>query len=574
MKKYITYIGLLIVGLLLGWLLFGNTSHKKATHKHAETSEVNQMWTCSMHPQIMKNEAGDCPICGMDLIPSETTAEGLNVNEFKLTKNAMALANIQTSIVGVGQLDGESSIRLSGKITDNEDANMVQVSYFSGRIERLYISSVGQEVKKGERLATVYSPELFAAQQELITAASLKETQPNLYKAVRNKLKLWKISEAQINEIELSGKVQENFPIHATVSGTVTEKMVVEGASVKQGQPILKISNLETVWGVFDVYETQLGLVKKGQEITVTTNAYPNKEFQQKIDFVNPTLNSTTRTVKLRVVLSNKKGLLKTGMFLEGKVAHKLLTTDKTLAIPATAILWTGKRSVVYVKTNRTEPVFEMREITLGKQLGEQYEVLQGLSNGDEIVTNGTFTVDAAAQLKGKKSMMNKEDGKTMTGYETHMMNESVEKIFFDVSVEKHFEAVIDAYINLKDAFVTSDISLISNKSEEFRKTLEQIPVHERGKTNHYWAILHKTSKAIHNHVDVTHQREQFQVISNTLIEMARNFENMNSKLFVQFCPMASNNKGAYWLSKESEIVNPYFGSKMGSCGKVTEVLK
>lgn len=419
MKKYIIYIGILAAGLFLGWYFFGNSSVKNMTHNHSEASETNQIWTCSMHPQIMQAESGDCPICGMDLIPAETSAEGLNANEFKLTKNAMALANIQTSTVG-NNTNKDATIKLSGKIAENEEANVVQASYFSGRIERLNVNSTGEEVRKGQLLATIYSPELFAAQQELITASSIKESQPALYQAVRNKLKLWKISENQIDQIEASQKVKQNFPIYANVSGTVSEKLVEQGDYVKQGQALLKITNLNTVWALFDVYENQIELFKKGQNITVTTNAYPNKEFKKKVGFIDPIFNSATRTVKLRVVLNNKKREFKTGMFVEGAIENIMSEKEQHLLIPSSAILWTGKRSVVYLKTNPHEAIFEMKEITIGKQLGEQYEVVEGLKSGDEIVTNGTFTVDASAQLQGKKSMMNKEGGKTRTGHEGH----------------------------------------------------------------------------------------------------------------------------------------------------------
>jgi Cu(I)/Ag(I) efflux system membrane fusion protein len=397
MKKYIIYTGILAVGLLLGWLLFGNSSNEKEEHNHNETVETNQMWTCSMHPQIMQPEAGDCPICGMDLIPSEAGADGLSADQFKLTKNAMALANIQTTIVGKASVE-DNTTKLSGKIAENEEANTVQVSYFSGRIERLNVSFTGEEVRKGQLLATIYSPELYAAQQELITAASLKKSQPELYKAVRNKLKIWKLSDNQINQIEETGKVKENFPVYATVSGTVTVKLVEQGDYIKQGQPLLKIANLNSVWANFDVYENQIDLFKKGLEVSVTTNAYPNKEFRGKVDFIDPIFNTNTRTVKLRVVLNNSNNAFKPGMFVTGKVEVSSLKNDKNIMIPSSAILWTGERSVVYLKTNPNEPVFEMKEIELGNQLGESYSVLKGLSIGDEIVTNGTFTIDAAAQ--------------------------------------------------------------------------------------------------------------------------------------------------------------------------------
>lgn len=573
MKKYVIYIGILIAGLLLGWLFFGNSSNNEMEHNHSEMASENQMWTCSMHPQIMQPEAGDCPICGMDLIPAEAGADGLSPNEFKLTKNAMALANIQTSVVGNGSIES-NSIKLSGKISENEDANVVQASYFSGRIERLNISSVGEEVRKGQLLATIYSPELFSAQQELITASSLKESQPALYNAVRNKLKLWKISDSQINQIEASGKVIQNFPIYATVSGTVSEKLAEQGDYVKQGQALLKITNLNTVWALFDVYESQIELFKKGQEITVSTNAYPNKEFKKKVDFIDPMMNPQTRTVDLRVVLNNRNGEFKTGMFIEGIIENTSSDSEQKLTIPSSSVLWTGERSVVYLKTNPNEPIFEMQEVVLGKQVGEQYEVIDGLKDGDEIVTNGTFTVDASAQLQGKKSMMNKEGDKTMTGHEGHTMDMKTEKVDFNSTIEKSFQPVIDAYINLKDALIQSDVSMASSKSVAFRKALEEMPVNQREQTHNYWSILHKTSKGINESVSLEHQRKQFQMISDKLIEMIRNFDEVNDKLFVQFCPMADDNKGAFWISKEEQVLNPYFGDAMLKCGSVKQVIE
>lgn len=573
MKKYVIYIGILVLGLFLGWLFFGNSSNNETEHNHSEMASENKMWTCSMHPQIMQPEPGDCPICGMDLIPAEARVEGLAADQFKLTKNAMALANIQTTIVGKDGMEN-SAIKLSGKIAENEEANAVQVSYFSGRIEHLNVSSTGEKVSKGQLLATIYSPELYAAQQELITAAALKQSQPDLYKAVRNKLKLWKLSENQINQIEETGKVKENVPVYATVSGTVIEKLVEQGDYIKQGQPLLKIANLNTVWANLDVYENQIDLFKKGQEVVVATRAYPNKEFKGTVDFIDPVLDTKTRTVTLRAVLNNKGGVFKPGMFVTAKIEARENNKDEKIVVPSSAILWTGERSVVYLKANPDEPVFEMLEVTLGNQIGNGYEILKGLNSGDEIVTNGTFTVDAAAQLQGKKSMMNKNGGKTMTGHEGHMMHEMAKKINFNSNVEKSFQPVIDAYINLKDALIKSDVLLASSKSEAFRKVLERIPVNQREQTHNYWSVLHKTSKGINDNVSLEHQRKQFQMISDTLIEMVRNFNKINDKLFVQFCPMANNDKSAYWLSKEDKILNPYFGDAMLKCGEVKEIIE
>lgn len=422
MKKKMIYFALAVIaGFLVGYLIFGTTpvADISDSHEHGAALKSESLWTCSMHPQIMQPEPGDCPICGMDLIPAEAEADGLAKGQFKMTKNAMALADIRTTKVGSGS-SGENTLKLSGTIEENEKAVATQASYFDGRIEKLLVNYEGEEVRNGQQLATLYSPELVSAQQELITAARVKNSQPDLYKAVRNKLKLWKLSEKQIEQIEVSGQVLENFPLYANVSGTVSEIMVEAGDYVKKGSPLFKIANLNTVWAVFDAYENQVSLLKEGQDIEIGTKAFPNKKFAAKISFIDPVLNSALRTIAVRAVLENPNGLFKPGMFVAGSLGLKSNIADNTLMIPESAVLWTGERSVVYVKTDAKDPTFEMHEITLGDAVNGGYVVLSGLENGDEIVTHGTFTVDAAAQLKGKKSMMNEEGSKPMTGHDGH----------------------------------------------------------------------------------------------------------------------------------------------------------
>jgi len=588
-NNIVIYIGILAVGLLLGWLLFGGSSHTDAEHNHSETAETNQMWTCSMHPQIMQPEAGDCPICGMDLIPAEVGADGLAADQFKLTENALALANIQTSMVGNTMGDG-NSIKLSGKIVENEEANAVQVSYFSGRIEQLNVSFTGEAIKKGQLLATIYSPELYAAQQELITTASLKVSQPALYNAVRNKLKLWKLSESQIKQIEDTGKIKENFPVYATVSGTVSEKLVEQGDYIKQGQPLLKIANLNTVWANFDVYENQIDMVKNGQDIAIVTNAYPNKAFKAKVDFIDPVLNARTRTVKLRAVLNNTDNMFKPGMFVEGNIQGTTSNKDVVLTIPASAVLWTGERSLVYIKPNANEPVFEMRNIVLGKKLGDTYQVLEGLVSGDEIVTNGTFTVDAAAQLQGKKSMMNTAGGTTTTGHEGHLgMDTTTPAAMTDTSTiterlnvssdfQNHLKKVFDTYISLKDALVKDNAKEVAQDAKALVNDLSQVNMKllTDNKAHTLWMALEKEIKAsatvMSNTTDIEAQRHHFKLLSSQLTSAVQVF-GINQKVFVEFCPMADNDKGAYWLSKEEDILNPYFGNAMLKCGSVKQII-
>lgn len=576
MKKNILYIAIaVIVGLGAGWLIFGNSSGDAANKDMSEMSDhdhsgesAEQMWTCSMHPQIMQSEAGDCPICGMDLIPAEAGAEGLVANEIKMTENAMALANIQTTIVGNAEAsDDDGMISLSGKIAANEENNTVQASYFKGRIERLNVNYEGQQVNRGQLLATIYAPDLVAAQQELITAASLKESQPALYKAVRNKLKNWKLSDTQINAIEESGTVRENFPIYATVSGTVSEVMAAQGDYVNQGQPIVKLSNLNSVWAEFDAYENQIAQFSVGQKINITTNAYPNKEFEGTISFIDPILNNATRTVTVRATLQNRDNLFKPGMFVTGKVKGATQTMENTLTVPASAVLWTGERSLVYIKTNPNEPVFEMREVTLGNRSGETYQVSAGLNNGDEIVTNGTFTVDAAAQLQGKKSMMNQQ----MMPDESAMMGDM--EMSFSNAFSSDFDKALPSYLKMKDALVASDASQVSAFAKATSEKLKAISTDDLGtmEKQHLTKSIEMLD-VIANNDNLENQRAHFVILNENIVPIAMSIEN-STNYYIQKCPMANNNKGAVWLSMEEEIRNPYYGDAMLTCGSVIDSL-
>lgn len=581
MNKNIIYIVIaVVIGLVAGYFIFGNSSDESMnvndvsdmsdTHDHAGDS-AEEVWTCSMHPQIMLPEPGDCPICGMDLIPAESGAEGLAMNEIKMTENAMALANIQTTIVGSGAVsDDDGMISLSGKIATNEENNSVQASYFDGRIERLNVNYEGQKVNRGQLLATIYAPNLVAAQQELITASSLKESQPALYKAVRNKLKNWKLSDTQIDAIESSGKVRDNFPIYATVSGTVSEVMSREGDYVKQGQPILKVSNLNSVWAEFDAYENQISELKEGQKIKVITNAYPTKEFDATVSFIDPMLNNATRTVTVRATLKNTDDLFKPGMFVTGKLQGKTGEMGvEMLTVPSSAVMWTGERSLVYIKTNPNEPVFEMREVTIGNRNAENYTITDGLQNGDEIVTNGTFTVDAAAQLQGKKSMMNK--GREADG----MMAMSDMKMELSTAFQKEFKKALMPYLKMKDAFVASDSEQVSAFAKTVSKELKAINAKDLGtmEQSHFNQSI-KMLDAIAANDNLDNQREHFVILNENIVALAMNMEGLSSTIYVQKCPMANNNKGAVWLSMEKDVRNPYYGDSMLTCGSVIEEIK
>ena len=562
MKTYSKYGIILIIGVILGYFFFGRNEGASHEHEHqvAENNEDNTMWTCSMHPQIMQPEEGDCPICGMDLIPASATADGLAPEQFKMTKNAIALANIETITVGANTSEN-NKLQLSGKIVANKNANQIQTAHYDGRIEQLFVKVEGEVVRKGQLLAKVYAPELVAAQQELFSAKTFKKTQPELYKAVRNKLKNWKLSDSQIDKIEASEITIESLPIYANISGIVTAIPVEDGGHIKRGMPLFKITNFKTVWAELDVYEQRLSEIKIGQKALIKTNAYTDKEFESAISFIDPMVNTQTRIAKARVVLQNPKELLKPGMFVtadleEGKKNDKV----NEITIPKSTVLWTGKRSVVYVKVSNEEAIFEMREVTLGQAMGDKYEIIKGLKQGEEIVSQGTFTVDAAAQLQGKKSMMHQEE---------KMMESDMGEIVVTKEMKRVLPKLIKSYIAIKDALVESDTEKATMSAKEFKNLLE-----ENQKLVEQYQMLFNTVSAINNvDIKVEEQREHFRMLSKNMIHILSAAGSMKETVYIQHCPMANQNKGANWISLEKNIQNPYFGEAMLTCGSVVDEL-
>jgi Cu(I)/Ag(I) efflux system membrane fusion protein len=242
----------------------------------------------------------------------------------------------------------------------------------------------------------------------------MKEMQPGLLDAAREKLRQWKFTDSQIADIENSGAAKTVFDVYATVSGIVTNKSVNVGDYVSQGAPLYEIADLSHLWALFDAYETDLPWIKKGDRITFALESQPGKEFNGTVSFIDPVINPQTRTASVRVEITNAGNLLKPDMFATGVLTAHLASSGSSLVIPQTSVLWTGTRSVVYVKlADAKEPSFVMREITLGPALSNSFVVLDGLKKGEEIVTNGTFSVDASAQLEGKPSMINPMGGKT-----------------------------------------------------------------------------------------------------------------------------------------------------------------
>jgi Cu(I)/Ag(I) efflux system membrane fusion protein len=410
-NPWLGYVLALVAGLVIGGLVFRSCGNSTVNETSGKEDAV---WTCSMDPQVKQPNPGKCPICGMDLIKmkkGETPTSNIDPNAVMLSDEALALANVETEIVGTPS--GHKEIRLFGKIEPDQRLQQSQSAYVGGRIERLMINAVGDHVTKGQTIAVIYSPELYTAEQEL--ASTLRSASPlgpsmnsQLIDAAIEKLRLLNIPQSQIDEVINSQKASPYVHLKANTTGTVVKKMVEQGDYVKQGESLMQVANLSRVWAVFQAYETDLPFVHKGQQVTFSAEALPGETFTGHVVFVDPVLNGQTRTAGVRVELSNPSGRFMPEMLLVGHVAASMQKyADEGVIIPKSAVLWTGKRSVVYVKDDVEEqPTFLLRQVTLGPSLPDGYVVLDGLAEGEEIVTNGVFAIDAAAQLDGKRSMM------------------------------------------------------------------------------------------------------------------------------------------------------------------------
>ena len=546
----------LIVGVFLGWAISPATTD---THAHEEGEGLPSIWTCSMHPQIRLPEAGDCPICGMDLIPGDQEATGnSNPQAFQMTPEALALAQVQTLVVGGAQAKKE--LILSGKLQADERENASLTAKFPGRIEKLFVTFTGEQVTTGQRIATVYSPELLTAQKELLESAKTKATFPQLYQASKDKLGLWKLSATQIAEIERSGQVKERMDIFADQSGVVLQKNVSVGDYVSMGSVLFTVTNLNSLWLMLDVYETDLPFVALGDDIQFTVAGKPGETLSAKVTFVDPLINANTRAASVRAEIRNVGNTLKPEMFVTARIQTRNTASSTEVMVPRTAVLWSGKRSIVYVKVpNAALPEFVMREVTLGNRLGENYQITAGLQVGEEIVSYGAFALDASAQLSGKPSLLNRN---------------STQQVEVSAAFSQEIAAVVSAYFQVKNSLVKDQIPTAATQllAQALAKVSSAAGTgKEKAKWEKIKAELSQATAKIKGAKDIGAARTQFSNLSASIIQLAETYPLSQQVVYKDYCPMAFDNKGGYWLSETEDIRNPYFGASMLSCGEVKQ---
>jgi len=519
---------------------------KEEPHNH----EQSVTYTCSMHPQITQDAPGSCPICGMALIEKDQNISATDPSTLSFTEEALSLMKVETFTVGKSA--GSSTPKeLSGSIQIDETKRFDQTTKYSGRIERLFVHSEGEVIRKGQKIAEIFSPEIYKTQKELLIAARSKNNQPQYYHAVREKLRIMKFSDQWIDALESRGEAEAYFDLVAETGGTLIDLAISEGDAVKKGQLLYTTADLSAVWAQLDGYENDLESISVGQRVLLKSPNLSTFTSEGTISFIDKVLNEKTHTYNIRVEVSNDSGVLKPGMFVQATLEPR---ESNGLQIPARAVLWTGRRSLVYVQNASSS--FELREVEIDQEDTEYYKVLSGLTEGESVVVSGAFQIDASAQLRGLQSMMS---------YQTEA-SESIAPI--TAQEDSMMSVLIQPYLTLKDELVRSDakaasaavtkmLSLLSDKKYAFSRS-------------NLKALLGSFQKTD----DIEEQREFFRLISNEMIQWASSTQSVSNKLYVQFCPMANNNKGAKWLSAEEQIRNPFYGDAMLTCGSIVEVIE
>ena len=634
-----------IAGFLIGSRPKGGGAEEHDVSAHAG---AKQKYVCSMnisfHPYYSSYDPDDkCGFCGMDLIPAPSDQGQLGERQLTMSEAAMKLAEVQTLPAERRFVDVE--IPLTGKVDYDETRVKTISAWVAGRLERLFVDYTGVPVKEGDHLVEIYSPELYTAQEELLqamkAAAALQENSSEYIKkntsdtvqAVREKLILLGLKQAQIDQIAKAGKPTARIEITAPIGGIVIHKNAKEGMYVKTGTPIYTVADLSKLWVKLDAYESDIAWIKYGQSVVIRTESFGDKTFKGWISFIDPILSPETRTVSVRVLVDNPDGLLRPNMFVRATVKarvgqngavltsnldgkwicpmHPEIVTDKAgpcsicgmelmkaetlgytakqsnkapIILPSSAVLITGKRALVYVRLKgKVQPTFEGREVTLGPRAGNFYIIQSGIHEGEDVVVNGNFKLDSALQLVAKPSMMSPGGGVAPPAHHGgHSMPAAIKEVKankVDESFRHAISDVLRGYYGVQKALVGDNAATSASAAKELAKVTATVKVDGLSAVNKKaWqeqaALIKNSTEVMSSTQKLQEQRQSLPLLTAAVEALVNDFGPLpDLTVRKAFCPMAFDNKGAFWLQEGETIENPYFGAAMLNCGVIKSLL-
>ncbi|MFO7445793.1 MAG: efflux RND transporter periplasmic adaptor subunit [Ignavibacteriaceae bacterium] len=386
--------------------------------KENGAASADKTYYCPMHPEVTSNKPGVCPICHMDLVlkssdeaMEEHLDEGLVISNRK-----QVLANV--AVVKVKKENISKTVTAYSYLDFAEQNRKLVTAKFNGRIEKLYVDRTGEYIRKGEPLFDIYSPDLVQAQNEyliiangfrntsLVSAEGVSRNEDVLLNAAEQKLKLYGLTDKQIHELRNTKKVNYNLTYYSPVNGTVIEKKIQEGTYVNEGTIVYDVADLSELWNIAEVYENDLHVIKNGDKVQLKLNSYPGETFEGRVNLIYPVVNPETRTIKIRSSFPNKGNKLKPNMYGETVFTAGF---GEGLVIPEEAVLFTGKRNLVWIRVK--DKTFIPREVTVGTKFNGKYQVISGISEGEEVASSGAYLLDSESQLKS---------GLSGTGHEQH----------------------------------------------------------------------------------------------------------------------------------------------------------
>jgi Cu(I)/Ag(I) efflux system membrane fusion protein len=573
--------GLALLGLMF-WL--GRVTGPEVAPAAVEAPVgAASVWTCSMHPQVQQPEPGACPICGMDLIALEGGGHehAHNPSQVTLSERARALARIQTAEVLPAQ-GPRGALRLLGRLEYDETRLRTLTAWVGGRVDRLYVATTGAKLRRGQVIAALYSPEVYAAQQDLIEARKqlgrLEGGTPLAQRAAlatlesaRNRLRLLGVTGSQLERMEAAEAPWRQLQISATFEGTVTERLVTEGQYVSAGAGLYKLADLSRLWVQLDAYEQDLALLAEGQEVTLTLEALPGEVFAGRVAFVDPVVDPRKRTARVRVEVDNDQGRLRPGMFAEAAVQVAVPDEVPPLVIPDSAPLFSGRRSVVYVEVpHAAKPTYEAREVRLGARRGDQYPVIAGLRYGERVVTQGAFRLDADLQIQGGQSLMMRPDDRARGALD--------EVIDLPEASRRRLAPLVGAYLEAQEALSADDFERARGAVERLIKEADPALLAEPARAAEVWGELCEGFSTHGRYfvraADMDGARAAFASLTEQLRRLLATFGNpIEAPVRLAWCPMAFNNRGASWFQRAHEVSNSYFGEQMLRCGEIQDTL-